>query len=436
MTRGTTWGVTRGVILASVATLVLGCEPGREEGAGPVTVTFSASEVGREAQLLRAQLARFMRDRPDVRVVIRSTPDAADQRHQLYVQWLNARVGEPDILQLDVIWTPEFAAAGWILPLAPAADDEADFFPATLAAHRWDGRLHALPWFVDVGMLYWRTDLLERAPETLDELVRMAAAARGPTVPYGFVWQGARYEGLVTVFLEVLGAHGGRILDAEGAVAVARDPAVRALRFLRRAIHERGVVPTDVLGWQEEQTRFAFQNGLAVFMRNWPYAYPLMEAEGSRVAGRFAVAPMPAGPEGEPTAALGGAGLAVNARSRHPEAARAVIGYLTRPEQMLERAEVLGHYPPRASLYADSRLAAALPIPPAAAAEILERALPRPAVPVYSELSGIIQLWLHRALTGQSEPADALARAAEDIRRLLERAELTPPTEDATAGSG
>lgn len=419
-----------GLPLVFLLTLAAACSGGEDDGAGGITLTFSASEVGREAELLRLQLGRFTDGNPGIRVAIRSTPDAADQRHQLYVQWLNARVGEPDILQLDVIWTPEFAAAGWILPLTLPPGEEADFFPATLEADRWNGRLYAIPWFVDAGMLYWRTDLMDQAPATMDELALAAAAGRSAQVPYGFVWQGARYEGLVTVFLEVLGAYGGSILDERGQVAVADEAGVRALTFLADAIHERSIVPSDVLGWQEEQTRFAFQNGHAVFMRNWPYAYPLMEAEGaSRVAGRFGVAPMPGAPGGASTAALGGAGLAINAHSRHADAARRVIEYLTRPEQMLERAEALGHYPPRAGLYDDPRLASALPIPPHDVARVLSRARARPAVPVYTELSGILQLWLHRALTGQREPADALAGAAADMQRLLARVQLEPAEE-------
>ena len=81
-----------------------------------------------------------MQEHPAIRVVQRKTPDAADQRHQLYVQWLNARASEPDILQLDVIWTPEFAAAGWILPLDEFQPETEDFFPATLRANRQRAR--------------------------------------------------------------------------------------------------------------------------------------------------------------------------------------------------------------------------------------------------------------------------------------------------------
>lgn len=392
-------------------------------------ITFPGSAVGGEAEVLRRQLDRFMQEHPGIRVVARRTPDAADQRHQLYVQWLNARASDPDILQLDVIWTPEFAAAGWILPLDGFAPEVDAFFPVTVKANRWRGRLYALPWFVDVGMLYWRTDLLDAPPATLEELAAQAARAMERAgLPYGFVWQGARYEGLVTVFLEHLGAFGGEILDDEtGRVTVDDEAAVRALRFMRDGLYESGIVPRSVLTWQEEQARFAFQNGQAVFMRNWPYAYPLMQDSAqSRVAGRFAVAPMPAGEGGRPTAALGGSQLAINARTEHPEAAYALLEYLTRPEQMLERARVAGQYPTRRALYERLELADALAIPPDTVRAIVERAVPRPVTPIYTELSQILQVRLHRALTGQQEPAEALAAAAEEMRRLLRRIGLEP----------
>jgi multiple sugar transport system substrate-binding protein len=310
-------------------------------GGGPAAPvpTFSGSAVGLEADVLRRQLARFEADHAPLRVELRSTPDAADDRHQLYVQWLNARAEDPDLLQLDVIWTLEFAAAGWIRPLTGFEADAAGFFPATIAANRWQGTLFALPWFVDVGMLYWRRDLIASAPATLDELGESAArAVAAGQVPFGLVWQGARYEGLVTTFLEHLGAFGGRILDPSGAVVVDAEPGVRALTFMRDAIHRRRIVPTAVLTWQEEQVRFAFQNGQALYMRNWPYAYRLLQSGDSRVTGRVAVAAMPATASGAPTAALGGSQLAINRFTDLPEAAAQLVKFLTEPEQMIERA--------------------------------------------------------------------------------------------------
>jgi len=380
--------------------------------------------LGAEGRILRRQLERFDRETPDVRVEMRPTPDAADLRHQLYVQWLNARATDPDILQVDAIWTPEFAAAGWILPLDRFSPETSAFFPVTIEANRWQGELFALPWFVDVGMLYWRTDLLDEPPATWEQLERAVRRVTADGSPrYGLVWQGARYEGLVTVFLEYLGGFGGKILDG-GRVTVNQPPGVLALTTMRDQI-VRGVVPARVLSWHEEEPRFAFQNGEAALMRNWPYAVaPMQDTGSSRVAGRFAVAPMPAGPGGRPTAAFGGAQLAINAFSPEAEAAWRVIDYLTRPEQMIERAEIVGQFPTRTGAYDDPALAEALAISPAQAREIVEAAVPRPVTPVYTQLSEILQIQLHRALSGQAEPAAALARAASEMQELLDRVGL------------
>lgn len=391
---------------------------------GAPSITFSGSALGAEGEVLRAQVGRFMREHPGVVVIVQPAPDDATQRHQLYVQWLNARADDPDVVQLDVVWTPEFAAAGWILPLDRFRPPASDFLPATIRANRWADQLYALPWFADVGLLYWRTDLLPHPPATLDELVAQArrgmAAAEGP--PYGFVWQGARYEGLVTTFLEVLGAFGGEILTEDGRVVVDAPAGVRALTFMRDELWRDSIAPPSVLTWHEEEVRFAFQNGRAVFMRNWPYAFALLgDSAQSRVAGRFAIAPLPGAPGGRPTAALGGSALAINANTDHPELAYALIDYLTRPEQMLERARVVGQYPTRTALYDDPRLARALDAPVDQVRRAVEGATPRPVIPIYTQLSELLQIQLHRALTRQASPADALHLAARQMTALIER---------------
>lgn len=406
------------LLLALATTETTGCGPARDEG---TVLRISGSALGKEGEVLTRQIRRFEAENPGVRVQIQRTPDDATQRHQLYVQWLNARVGTPDVLQLDVVWTPEFAAAGWILPLDRFAPDRGDFFPATLQADTWRDTLYALPWFVDVGMLYWRTDLLSAAPRTLDELARSARRGMPRTRPprRGIVWQGARYEGLVTVFVEYLGGFGGRILTPDARVVVDSPEGVRALTFMRDQLRG-GLAPREVLTWHEEEARFAFQNGTAVMMRNWPYAQALLgDAKESRVAGRFAIAPMPAAPGGRPTAALGGAQLAVNAHSAHPAAAYRLIRFLTAPEQMLERAAVVGQYPARRSVYGDPRLERALGVPVARVREVVEAATPRPVTPIYSELSDVLQVHLHRALVGETTPEAALHDAAREMERII-----------------
>lgn len=403
-----------------VALLTAGCA-----GSSERVLTISGSMLGQEGEVLRRQLERFRAAHPQIAVSLRDTPDAADQRHQLYVQWLNARVGEPDVLQLDVVWTPEFAAAGWIRPLDAFAPPVGRLFESAVAANRWQGALYALPWFIDVGMLYWRTDLMPAAPESIDALSHTAKElVSQQRVPYGFVWQGARYEGLITVFLEHLGAFGGAILDEQGRVVVDSDAAVAALTFMRDGIYADGSMPQSVLTWQEEHTRFAFQNGQAAFMRNWPYAYTLLNAGDSKVAGRFAVAPLPPGPGGRPAAALGGSTLAINAYSDQPDEAYQLIAFLLEPEQMIERARIAGQFPPARDLYDSAALQEALTVPAAEARRIIEAAVPRPVTPVYSQLSSILQVSVHRALTKQQEPRAALVDAAQAIRNLLARLQL------------
>jgi multiple sugar transport system substrate-binding protein len=411
------------LLLVTSATVLGGCAQANDKN--ETVLTFSGSALGAEGTLVATQLKQFMVLHPDIRVELQRTPDDASQRHQLYVQWLNARVGNPDILQLDVVWTPEFAAAGWVLPLTRFSPPTSEFFPATITANTWAGRLYALPWFADVGLLYRRTDLVPKEPATLFEVVadakRAMAARGGPR--FGIVWQGARYEGLITGFVEYLGAFGGRILDDSGRVVVNRPEAVKALQFMRDELYTSKIAPLDVLTWHEEEARYAFQNGTSAFMRNWPYAVGAMSDTSSRVAGKFAVSPMPSSgePGGHSTATLGGAQLAINAYSKEPDAAYQLIAYLTAPEQMLQRAQAVRQYPTRTSLYSDKRLEDALAIPLDAVRRAIESATPRPVTPIYTELSEILQIELHRALVRQAEPQDALNSAAKKIDALIER---------------
>jgi multiple sugar transport system substrate-binding protein len=128
------------LLLIALAGLLTACA--RTSNKNETVLTFSGSALGAEGTLVAKQLTRFMELNPGVRVELQRTPDDASQRHQLYVQWLNARVGNPSILQLDVVWTPEFAAAGWVLPLDKYGPPRGEFFPATITANTWANCTH------------------------------------------------------------------------------------------------------------------------------------------------------------------------------------------------------------------------------------------------------------------------------------------------------
>jgi multiple sugar transport system substrate-binding protein len=227
------------------------------------------------------------------------------------------------------------------------------------------------------------------------------------------------------VFVEYLGAFGGRIMDDSMRITVDAPEAVRALAAMRDQITVSRIAPNDVLTWHEEETRFAFQNGRAVFMRNWPYAYTAMaDSTESRVAGKYAVSPMPAAPGGHPTAALGGAQLGINRWTEHPEAALTLVRFITAPEQQLERAVTIGEFPTRIAVYDDPQLRAALPIPADDARRAVESATPRPVTPLYTQLSEILQIELHRALAGQVAPDAALRAAAQKMNVAIDRTGL------------
>lgn len=411
--------------IASIVLALLACG-GEDDESGRTIITISSSVVGTDGPVLRRQLDRFMQRHPDIDVRLHRVSDDATQRHQLFVQWLNARAGDPDVLELDVVWTSEFAAAGWLLPLKDPSIDTTAFFPGTVRACRWAGDLYALPWYADVGLLYRRTDLVPREPASLEELAAFAQRGiAGGRVPFGIAWMGARYEGLITVFVEYLGGFGGEIMDDSMNVRVDAPEAVRALTFMRDQITRWKIAPNDVLTWHEEETRFAFQNGRAVFMRNWPYAYSSMaDSTQSRVAGKYAVSPMPAAPGGRPTAALGGAQLAINRWTEHPDAAFALVTFITAPEQQLERAVTIGEFPTRRAVYDDPSLRAALAIPADDARRAVESATPRPVTPLYTQLSEILQIELHRALAGQITPEAALTAAAQKMNTAIEQTGL------------
>lgn len=403
-------------MLCLLALLSTGCDSGADDR---VHLSLSASNVGREGELLRKQLTQFEARHPNVTVQLEQTPDAADQRHQLYVQWLNAASG-PDVLQLDVVWTPEFAAAGWLLPVSDLVTREDDFFAATLRANRFHGDLYAVPWFVDVGMLYYRKDLIDRPPETLGELHRLAREHARWGTEYGLVWQSARYEGLVTNFLEVLTAFGGRMLGPHDTVELDSKASSEAVDYMRELLKD-GSVPRDALAWQEEQTRFAFQNGRALFMRNWPYAYPLLQGEDSRVRGKVGVMPLPGTPQGRAAATLGGAQLGIRAGTKHPVEAKQLVEYLTAPEQMRARALALGQLPPRPRLFDDPSLAHAFGPSPREMKQIVQSSVVRPPHPLYSEISDELQIALHRALSNRDPSAKPLQAAASRVQALLDR---------------
>ena len=400
-------------LLLLAAASAVGC---RREGraAGETRVVLRYQPLGGDPRPLQALVAEFERANPGVRVELQAIPNASDLAHQLLVTALGAGAEDLDAFVLDVVWVAEFTRAGWLDDLSDAFPPDrirADFLAGPAEAVVRDGRTRAVPWFVDVGLLYYRSDLVPSPPATYAalEAEARAAMARAPGTA-GFVWQGRQYEGLSCVFYEALWGHGGSALRG-GRLALDTPEAVRALAWLRGLV-THGVSPPSVLVAAEEDARRAFQDGRAVFMRNWPYAWPLIQDPASPVRGRVGVAALPS-EDGAPGAGvLGGWQLAVSARAPPARRAAAVrlVAHLSSPAANLVLALAYGRNPARRATYGEPRLLRENPFIAGLLPE-LERARPRPLTPYYMLSADAVQGELSAAVSGLRSPAEALRRA-------------------------
>jgi len=367
-----------------------------------------------EPEAFASLLRGFERDHPGLEVVAEALPNSSDLAHQFFLTTLEGGAREFDVFAVDTVWVSELARAGWVADLSDAFPPDAlrrDFLAGPVEAVIAGGRTFAVPWYADVGILFYRRDLVDAAPRTYRELVDVALELRGrqPEMQ-GFVWQGRQYEGLVCNVYEAIWGHEGTTMRGER-VLVDTAEARAALLYLRSLVVRR-ISPTSVTSAGEEEARRVFQNGRAVFMRNWPYASAEAEREGSLIRGKVGTAPLPTlrGEAGH--GALGGYHLAINARvpAHKRDLAIALVSYLTSAGANLALALAYGRSPARRETYDDARLRQSAPLL-ANLLPMFERARPRPLTPFYMMISDTLQGEFSAAVTGIRTPEEALKRA-------------------------
>ncbi|MEW6665456.1 MAG: ABC transporter substrate-binding protein [Thermodesulfobacteriota bacterium] len=406
---------------------LLGCtEESRSppEG-GQRVIVFKHGKVAGDPERFKALLHRFEATHPGLKVKDETLPASTDEQHQFYAINLEAGSSDFDVLSMDVIWVQEFARAGWVRDLGHLVpeSERKDFFPGPIEAVTFNGSPHAIPWYIDAGVLYYRKDLLEKyglaPPATWGQLVKIAQriTAREPNL-YGYVWQGKQYEGLVCNVLEFFRGNGGDVLR-QGSPVVDSPENLEAIAFMRDLVTRFKVSPPLVTTAMEEPTRHIFGNGGALFMRNWPYAWNIFNAEDSPVKGKVGVAPLPSFP-GHPSAStLGGWQLGVNRFSKRLQAAEKLVRFLTSPETQKTMALTIGYKPTRKSVYQDSELMANQPFI-TSLYEILLNARPRPVSPYYMMMTQVLQAEFSAVLSGIKTPEDGLRTTQALIRHILE----------------
>ncbi|MFE3639007.1 ABC transporter substrate-binding protein [Streptomyces sp. NPDC059168] len=389
-------------------------------GRGPLTLATAGDLTSYLGPLLQG----WNRTHPGEEVTLVELPDSADETYaQMTTDLRGGDRGRFDVLNIDVNWTAEFAAAGWIRPLPGDRFPLGGFLKPVVRTARYDGRLYAVPYVTNAGLLLYRKDVLARAgvppPRTWAELERDAKTIAPRYGLDGYAGQFLPYEGLTVNAAEAVYSAGGTILGDEGArVTVDSDAAREGIGFLARGLRE-GWIPRAALTYKEEESKEAFLAGRLLFLRNWPYAYAAASARGSRVAGRIGAVPLP-GPDGPGKSVLGGSNLAVNTHARHPDSAARLIAYLT-SERVQRQVLTRGALPPvRASLYDDPALIARFPYLPTLRAAVMS-AEPRPTSPRYDQVSLVVQAVVHDALTGRQTPSAAVRRLARELDAVTGR---------------
>lgn len=413
--------------LATLLTALLATAAG---GARAEPLTIVCGAVPETLKLCNEGATAWAKARgQEVRIL--AYPSSTARSRALLGELLAAGVPDLDVVEIDIVWPA--ALAPDLIDLGPElGEPQQAFFASAMQSFTVDGHLVAVPWFLGVGQMFYRSDLLAKygmaPPATWEELanagrqVQESERAAGNAEIWGYLGQGRVGEGLTVNALEWLMSAGAPPLLAEDGTPMPDSP--KAATALGQAVSWIGTIsPGAVLDMDGSDSVAAFLKGQAVFLRYWSNGKQLMERSVPELAGKIGSAPMPAGSglDGRSAAVLGGFGLAVSRHSRQPKLAADLVRYLTSAEEQKRRALADGVDPSRPALYADPDLLAARPDYPALRTA-LDQAIVRPAAAAhgtYEQLSRTFAEGVHRVLAREIEPAAGVAEIAASLRRVL-----------------
>jgi trehalose/maltose transport system substrate-binding protein len=345
--------------------------------------------------------------------------DADGQREQL-VRRLGAEDDTIDLIGMDVIWTGEFASAGWIVPVPEATAQvvSKDVFPSVLETAKFEGTLYAAPLWSNTELLWYRSDLVKQPPKTWDEMIDEAESLN-PDENLIQV-QANKYEGLVVWFNQMVESAGGQVLSGPDELSLEEEPTTRALEVMGRLSTSEAADPAITTS-QEDPNRLAFQTGSSAFMINYPFVYPSAEAEAPDIFKVMKAAKYPAIDPGTPSAPpLGGVNLGVSAFSKNQDLAWKAVECLVGAENQLATAEAGGLPPVREDLYDSKQIEKVYPGFSQIIGESIADAAARPSEsPAYQDISLAIQNAVHP--TTEIDPDDPSA-TYDELRELLEQA--------------
>ncbi|TDN45097.1 carbohydrate ABC transporter substrate-binding protein (CUT1 family) [Curtobacterium flaccumfaciens] len=407
--------------VAVIGLVLTGCSSGSsasddskngQDSRGPITYVQGKDN----SNVVRPLIAKWNKAHPDEKVTFKEQSDQADQQHDDLVQHFQAKDENYDVVDVDVVWTAEFAAKGWLTPLTGKMKiDTSKLLPATVKTATYNNTLYAAPQTSDGALLYYRKDLVKTPPTTWADMMKDCDIAKQAGIGC-YAGQFAKYEGLTVNASEAINGSGGSVLSKSGTPDVDTSDAKAGLQNLVDAFKD-GNIPAEAITYQEEQGRTAFEDGKLLFLRNWPYVYSLAKTDGSsKVKDTFGIAPIP-GADGTGASTLGGHNAAISVYSKHKATAHDFLEFLESNETQKFFATQGSLAPVVGDLYTDSELTAKLPYLPTLLKSI-ESAEPRPVTPFYPAVTKAIQDNTYAALKGSKSVDEAM----KDMQAALKTA--------------
>ena len=398
------------------------------------SITWWASPITTTSPDPRAVLiSAFEKQYPKIHVTLQSAPTDTDTNRASLITTISGGSARPDVFMGDVIWPAQFGAHGLAVPLSKYLPSSywSSFAPGLVKGATYKGQTYGAPFFEDQGFLYYRKDLLAKehmsVPQTWQQLETEAVALKNKgLVKYGFVWQGASYEGLTCNFMEYLGSAGGSVLNSSLTKSTVDSAAgMKALSFMRSLITS-GASPSAVTTFQEPQAMSTFATGQAAFLRNWDYgwSYANTASSPSKVVGKVGVAPLPAF-QGQPypgTSNIGGWNLYINPHSKNQAADLTFIKWMTSPAAQTILATRFSEIPTVQSVRSSS---AVVKVNPVLATVPHTRLIPRPAqTPQYAKVSQALYTNINSVLAGSSSSSSGLSSASTSINSAVSNSGL------------
>jgi multiple sugar transport system substrate-binding protein len=411
---------TIAAVVASLAMITAGCASAAAQapstnGIGPITFAIGSDDIGWLGPVIKKWNAMY----PAQAVTPLYLPEVANEQLDQLAANLQAKSSVYDVIDMDVVWTAEFASNGWIIPLPENQFPLAEFFSQAVSTARYEGRLYAVPDYTNADLLYYRKDILAKAgvrrpPTTLAQLERLAKTVAPRYGLQGYAGTFAQYEGLTVNFAEAVQSAGGSILNPAGTQVTLDTPqALAGLEFLVDGFRQ-GWIPQAALKYEEVPAQDAFVSGKFLFLNDWPDVYATLGPDANQ---KYGIAALP-GLNGPGSSSLGGANLAISAYSQHQQTALHFIQFMTTPQIqtiMLEQ----GSFPPvLKQLYSEPALTKRFEYLPTLY-DAIETAQPRPAITDYDQASLVISSETYEALEGAQTPQAALAGMQRQLTQII-----------------